>query len=404
MAGLFPRRVPWPKFNFYFQIMKQILRISLLLLGCSGVTFAQDLPADLNGYHFTPQKKLNVLPVQNQHRSSTCWVYSTNSFLESEVLRMGKPAVDLSEMFVVRAGYLERAENFVRRQGAAAFGQGAENHDVLNIVKEYGIIPQAVYSGFPAGQDKPVHGELEAVLKAIVNAVVKLPDGKLSNQWMAAYKGALDGYMGAPPSTFQWEGKTYTPQSYFQSLGIDPNNYVALTSFNHHPFYKPFVLELSDNWSNGEFYNVTIDELVQTAENAVQNGYSVAWATDVSEKTFSAKEGLALLPETAWDDLSQGARDSIWKAPIKEKWVTQEERQQAFDEMTTTDDHGLHITGLVTDQSGTKYFTVKNSWGTVKKEMSGFLYVSQPYFRYKTMAIMVHKDALPKTIRQKLGL
>lgn len=274
----------------------------------------------------------------------------------------------------------------------------------MNIVKKYGIVPQAMYNGMPLGQDKPVHGEMEAVLKAMLDAMIKMPDGKLSKQWMAAYKGALDGYMGTPSATFQWEGKSYTPQSYFQSLGINPDNYVALTSYTHHPFYKPFVLEVSDNWSNGEFYNVPIEELGQIAENAVLLGYSVLWASDVSEKTFSAKEGLALWP-SGWDDMTQSAKDSIWKAPVKEKWLTQEERQQGFDELSTTDDHGMHITGLVKDQNGTKYYTVKNSWGTtVKKEMGGYLYVSQPYFQAKTMSIMVHKDAIPKAIRQKMGL
>ena len=385
--------------------MKQLVHIALGLLCCATSLSAQDLPADLNGYHFTPQKKLAVTPVENQNKSGTCWVYSTNSFLESELIRMGKTPVGLSEMFVVRAGYLERAENYVRRQGAAAFGQGAENHDVMNIVKKYGIMPQGMYSGFPLGQDKPVHGEMEAVLKAMLDAVIKMPDGKLSKQWMAAYKGALDGYLGTPSATFQWEGKSYTPQSYFQSLGINPDNYVALTSYTHHPYYKPFVLEVSDNWSNGHFTNLPLDEFAQVAENAVQLGYSVLWATDVSEKTFSAKEGLAVMPEKAWDDMTQGARDSIWKAPVKEKWLTAEERQQGFDELTTTDDHGMHITGLVKDQNGTKYYTVKNSWGTtIKKEMGGYLYVSQPYFRAKTMSMMVHKDAIPTDIRRKLGL
>lgn len=384
--------------------MKHVVLLTLGLLCRVLPLAAQDLPTELNGYRFTPQKKLAVTPVENQNKSGTCWVYSTNSFLESELLRMGKPPVGLSEMFVVRAGYLERAENYVRRQGAAAFGQGAENHDVMNIVKKYGIVPQAMYNGMPLGQDKPVHGEMEAVLKAMLDAMIKMPDGKLSKQWMAAYKGALDGYMGTPSATFQWEGKSYTPQSYFQSLGINPDNYVALTSYTHHPFYKPFVLEVSDNWSNGEFYNVPIEELGQIAENAVLLGYSVLWASDVSEKTFSAKEGLALWP-SGWDDMTQSAKDSIWKAPVKEKWLTQEERQQGFDELSTTDDHGMHITGLVKDQNGTKYYTVKNSWGTtVKKEMGGYLYVSQPYFQAKTMSIMVHKDAIPKAIRQKMGL
>jgi len=276
----------------------------------------------------------------------------------------------------------------------------------LNIVKEYGIVPQSVYSGFlpESGHDKPVHGEMEAVLKAMLDAVNKNPDGKLSKLWFKAYTGALDGYMGAPPTSFTFEGKTYTPQSYFQSLGLNPDNYVALTSYNHHPFYKPFVLEVSDNWSNGEFYNVPIDELAQIAENAVDKGYTVAWATDVSEKTFSAKEGLAVMPVKAWEEMAQTEKDSIWKAPVKEKWATQDDRQAAFNELSTTDDHGMHITGIVKDQNGTKYFIVKNSWGTVKKEMGGYLYASLPYFRYKTMSIMVHKDAIPTQIRQKLGL
>jgi bleomycin hydrolase len=307
-------------------------------------------------------------------------------------------------MYVVRAGYLDRAENYVRRQGAAAFGQGAETHDVLNLVRKYGIEPQSAYTGFPAGHDKPVHGEMEAVLKSILEAVNKLPDGKLSPQWKKAYAGALDGYMGTPPETFAVAGKQYTPQTYFQSLGLNLDDYVVLTSFTHHPFYKPFVLEVSDNWSNGNFYNLPLDEFSQVAENAVTKGYTVAWASDVSEKTFSAKEGLALMPAKGWDDMSAGERDSLWKMPVKEKLVTPEERQMAFDEMSTTDDHGMHIVGMVTDQNGTKYYTVKNSWGTVKKEMGGYIYVSQPYFRYKTMSIMVHKDAIPAAIRQKLGV
>jgi bleomycin hydrolase len=381
---------------------------SLLFICCLCVSLlsAQNLPSELNGYKFTPVKTLGASPVQNQNKSGTCWVYSTNSFLESELKRMGKPVIDLSEMYIVRAGYLERAENYVRRQGAAAFGQGAENHDVMNIVKEYGIVPQSVYSGFlpESGHDKPVHGEMEAVLKAMLDAVNKNPDGKLSKLWMKAYTGALDAYLGAPPANFIYEGKNYTPQSYFQSLGVVPENYVALTSYSHHPYYQPFILEVSDNWSNGLFYNLPIDELMQVADYAIDKGFTFAWASDVSEKTFSAKEGMAVMPAKAWEDMSQGERDSIWKAPVKEKWVTQDERQEAFNNLSTTDDHGMHATGIVTDQNGTKYYVIKNSWGTVKKEMMGYLYVSQPYFRYKTMSVMVHKDALPAAIRQKLKM
>jgi bleomycin hydrolase len=384
--------------------MKKSTTILVLLLIALVRLSAQELPTALNDYKFTVIKKAGATDVKNQFKSGTCWVYSANSFFESELLRLGKPAVDLSEMFVVRAGYIDRAENYIRRQGAAAFGQGAETHDVLNLVRKYGIVPKSVYAGFPAGQDKPVHGEMEAVLKSILEAVNKLPDGKLSAQWKNAYIGALDGYMGAPPAQFEFNGKSYTPQSYFQSLGIKLEDYVPLTSYTHHPFYKSFVLEVSDNWSNGQFYNLPIDEFIQVADNAVEKGFSIVWASDVSEKSFSAKEGLALWPEKAWEDLSAGQRDSLWKTPGREKIASQEERQRGFDELSTTDDHGMHITGLVKDQAGTKYYIVKNSWGTVKKEMNGYLYVSQPYFRAKTMSILVHKDAIPAAIRQKLGI
>ncbi|MCB0544661.1 MAG: aminopeptidase, partial [Saprospiraceae bacterium] len=253
-----------------------------------GLLMAQELPAELNGYQFKTVKKANVTPVENQYKSGTCWVFSANSFFESELLRMGKAPVNLSEMYIVRAGYIERAINYVRRQGAAAFGQGAETHDVLNIVRKYGLVPYSAYTGFPEGQDKPVHGEMEAVLKAIVDAVIKNPNGKLSDQWLSAYEAALDAYMGKPPAKFTVDGKQYTPQTYFQSLGINLDDYVALSSYTHHPFYKLFILEVSDNWSNGLFYNVPVDELEQIADNAVEKGYSLVWATDVSEKTFSA--------------------------------------------------------------------------------------------------------------------
>lgn len=369
-----------------------------------GGVLAQDLPTQINNYSFTIAKLNGTSSVKNQFRSGTCWVYSTHSFLESELMRMKKGNFDLSEMYTVRAGYIDRAVNYVRRQGAAAFGQGAENHDVINLIKKYGIVPQSAYSGFWEGMDKPVHGEMEAVLKAIVEAVNKNPDGKLSSHWLKAYEGALDGYMGAPPATFTVDGKSYTPQTYAQSLGINPDDYIALTSYNHHAFYKPFVLEVSDNWSNGAFYNLPIDEFVKVADNAVENGFTVLWASDISEKGFSAKEGIAVAPEKPWEDLTQEEKDGLFKNPGKEMQATQEDRQKAFDELSTTDDHGMHITGMVKDQNGTKYYVVKNSWGVVKKEMNGFIYVSQPYFRYKTMSMMVHKDAIPMEIRKKLGL
>lgn len=370
----------------------------------SGIN-GQDQAFKINNYEFTPVRMLERTPVQNQFKSGTCWIYSTHSFIESELMRMGKGEHNLSEMYIARAAYLERGENYVRRQGATAFGQGAENHDVFNIIKEYGLVPQSIYSGFPVGQDKPVHGEVEGVLKAMVEAIVKNPDGRLHPNWRRAYQGAVDGYFGTPPTNFVYQGKTHTPQSFYASLGMNADDYIPLTSFNHQPLYKPFILETGDNWSNGMFYNLSLDELVNTVENAVRTGYGVLWATDVSEKTFSAKNGIAINPIMAWEDMEESDRDSLWKAPHPEKYVTPEERQAGYDHLATTDDHGMHIVGLVKDQKGTDYFVVKNSWGTaVNKTTGGYIYASKAYLRNKTTSVMVHKNAIPKEIRTKLGI
>ena len=340
----------------------------------------QELPSKINDYQFTTKKLIGATSVKNQNKSSTCWIYSTHSFLESELIRMGKPPVDLSEMFVARAGYLDRADLYMRRQGNTAFGQGAENGDVMNLIKKYGLTPQSVYSGMPVGQDKPVHFEMEAVLK-----------------------GILDNML-TPPETFVYEGKTYSPNSFVSSIGINPDDYIAITSFTHHPFYKPFILEVADNWAQNLFYNVPVDELKTITDHALENGYSVIWATDVSEKTFSREFGLAINTTIPWEDIEVKYRDSIWKKPQAEKLVTQEERQYSFDQLLTTDDHGMHIIGNAVDQNGTSYYIVKNSWGTSNKITNGYIYASDAYFRHKTISIMVHKNAIPKAIRSKLGL
>ena len=249
---------------------------------------AGPLPTKINGYEFHDFNQLGTTNVKNQYKSGTCWVYSTHSFLESELMREGKGEFDLSEMYVSRAGYLEKAINYVRRQGAASFGQGAENHDVMNAISKYGIIPKSAYAGFPTGEDKPNHNEMEAVLKAMVEAVVKSADGKtLSANWFKAYQGAVDGYFGAPPAEFEVKGKKYTPKSFAESLGVKTEDYIPFTSYTHHPFWKPFVLEVSDNFSNGEFYNVPLDDFQKIADNAIAKGYSILWASDVSEKGFA---------------------------------------------------------------------------------------------------------------------
>ena len=356
------------------------------------------------GYTFKISKIIEATPVKNQNKSGTCWVFSTNSFIESEIMRMGHGKVDLSEMYVVRNMYIQKAEQYIRYQGHTNFGSGGEPHDVINAVREYGLIPFSVYSGMPAGQVKPEHNEIDAVLKAMLDAMLKLPDGKLNPNWKAAFIGALDGYFGTPPANFTYQGKNYTPQSFAQAMGVNPDDYVELTSFTHHPFYSSFILEIPDNWSHQLVYNMPLQDLKRVVDNALDNNYSVGWAMDDSERGFSFKNGLAIVPEKNFEDMSQAERDSMFMQPSAEKEITQANRQEAFDNLSTTDDHGMQIVGYANDQTGKPYYYIKNSWGTERNDLNGYLYCSVPYFLYKTTAIMVNKHALPKEIASKLGI
>jgi bleomycin hydrolase len=356
-------------------------------------------------YEFTIIKDNGAASVKNQNKSGTCWCFSTQSFLESELMRMGKGNIPLSEMFVIHNMYIEKAINYVRYQGHAQFGEGGEPHDVIDAVRDFGIVPAGIYVGLPKGDSLPVMGEMDGVLKAMLDEVNKLPDGKLSPNWLAAYKGALDGYMGAVPTEFTYEGKTYTPQSYAKSLGINPDDYVEITSFTHHPFYSKFALEVPDNWAGGQVYNVPLDEFHQIADNAIQNGYTIEWGADVSEPGCSpSKNSLAIVPQMEIGRMtSPAAKDSIFTYPVAQANITQEMRQQAFDNLSTTDDHGMQITGMAKDQTGDEFYIVKNSWGTTNY-CKGYFYVSSQYFLYKTTSIMVNKNAIPTSIRKKLGI
>lgn len=361
---------------------------------------------------FTVVKEAPVTSIKNQYRSGTCWCFSALSFVESEILRQKGVETDLSEMFVVNKAYFDRAVKYVRLDGKLGFSAGSSFGDVFEVIKDYGIVPQSVYSGMNYGTELPVQGEMDAVLEGFVKALVTNPNRKLTPAWKPAYQGILNAYLGEIPESFEVDGKTYTPESYRDNLGINVNDYVNLTSFTHHPFYEPFIIEVCDNWRWGSAYNLPIDELMEVMYNAVDNGFTIAWGADVSEKGFT-RSGMATIPDyeqtiTAGSDQEKWVGKSEKKEEqsvnsAQEKKITQEMRQIAYDNKETTDDHGMHIYGLAKDKDGHPYFIVKNSWGDAGA-YKGIWYASDAYVRYKTLNIVVHKDALPKSIKKKLGI
>lgn len=401
-------------------MMKFLRYILCSLFIFQGVTlFAQDETKKADtGYVFTMVKQNPATAVKNQYRSGTCWSYSALSFFESELLRMGKDTFDLSEMFCVRTCYSDKAELYVRYHGNRSFGGGGAAHDITHVFKNYGIVPEEAYPGLTIGENKPVHGEMDAVIKGYLEAVVKNSNKQLTPVWFRGFQGILDAYLGEVPEKFTFKGKEYTPQSFFTSLGINPDDYVEIGSFTHHPYYSKFILEVEDNWLNDEVYNLPMEEMMQVIDNSIMNGYTVVWGSDVSEKGFSWKTGVAVVPEKAtpetaglerakWDKLTDKEKENLlykFEKPIPEKTITKEMRQQEFDNYLTTDDHGTHITGIAKDQNGTKYYFIKNSWGTDGNPYNGYFYASEAFVKLKTMDIMVNKNAIPKEIRKKLGL
>ncbi len=338
------------------------------------------------GYKFSPVTELKVTPVKNQASTGTCWSFATTSFIEAELLRMGKGEYDLSEMYIVRNNYYDRLrDNFVQ-EGKGNLGQGSVSHDWIAEFNENGIVPDEVYTGLNYGMPNHSHGELNAFVNAI--AAVPVQRKKESDQYLTVIDAVLDTYLGKSPSAFTYKGVGYTPKSFSASLGLNMNDYVEITSFTLFPFYTQGVVPVPDNWRKMNYFNVTLDELIQVMEYSLNNGYTVAWDGDVSEKGFSHAKGVAIIPELE----------------NTEEKVTQESRQEGFDSKKTTDDHLMHLTGIVKDQNGTKYFITKNSWGTTRNPFGGYLNMSENYVRAKTIAVMVHKNAIPAEIKTKLGL
>jgi len=393
--------------------MKRIISVIFVLaLMSQNFLIAQVNPTDKRV--FTTVKEVKTTPVKDQQSTGTCWCFATTSFIETELLRLGAPELDLSEMYTVRLAYSQKAKRYFRLHGMGNYSEGGQAHDVMNIVREFGFVPQDVYGGNQYGSKYHIHQEMEKSTKSMLDEIVKNPNKKVTPVWLQSLNGVLDTYMGKVPTKFEYEGKEYTPQNFVEKFGFNPDDYIELTSYSHHPFYKQFDLEIPDNWSNDLYYNLPIDELMEVINNALNNGYSVCWDGDVSEKGFSHRKGYAVLPAlkgkdmtnseiAKWEDpeKSESEKENVSK---KEPEVNQEMRQNTFNDYETTDDHLMHLTGIVKDQNGKLYYKTKNSWATDSNDFGGYLNMSESYVRLKTIAIMVHKDAIPKKLKKKLRL
>ncbi|MEG1026667.1 MAG: C1 family peptidase, partial [Flavobacterium sp.] len=387
--------------------MKSVFVASAFLVGVSSC-FAQDILVNslkLNAsdkskenFKFTEVINLGTTSVKSQGSSGTCWSYSTNSFLESEMIRLGKQPVELSQIFSARNVYVEKGVNYVRMHGAISLGDGGALHDVINMYKKYGTVPREVYTGLNYGTDKNKFGEMGALIEAVLAAVVKNPNGELTPNWQKAYAAVIDSYLGKVPDNFNYKGKNYTPQSFAKEVvGINPDEYIEMSSFTTSPYYQKTTMMVPDNWSLDQVYNVKVNDMTDVIDNALKKGYTVAWATDVSEKSFSWKNGVAYVATKKFDDMTAEEKADMFNGPKAEPEITPEMRQTAFDNYTTTDDHGMHIIGLAKDQSGKEYYIVKNSWGETN-DYKGFLFVTKNFVKYKTTALMVNKGGIPTDI------
>jgi bleomycin hydrolase len=392
--------------------MKKLFVLAAIVLGFAAAASAQE------GFKFTDNNEVKKLvPITNQYRSGTCWCFSTLSYLEEEIMAVGGEQMTLSQMWVVRHAYFDKAVKYVRLHGNLNFAVGGAAHDVTEMIAKYGIVPREVYTGQNYGTELPEFNEIDDVLKAYVEAIVKNGNGKLTPVWQDGLNAILDTYFGKRPETFTYKGKEYTPKSFAESLPIKMEDYIEFSSYTHHPFYSTFILEVPDNWMWHSMYNVPMGEMMQVLDAALAAGRPVAWGTDVSEKGFSRTKAIGVIPEEVeknsigsdaerWGKLTDAEKQAMinnLEGPMKEKTITQEMRQEAYDNYLTTDDHGMVIVGTATDQEGNPFYKVQNSWGE-SGPYKGFYYFSRPFVEYKTMDIMVNKNIVPKEILKKLGL
>lgn len=395
-----------------------VLLLALLVLLMIDVTAQEAEIKEKKSYEFTVLGEVPHTPITSQYRSGTCWSFAGTAFMEAEILRIKNQSLDLSEMFSVRHVYSSKAKKYVRLHGNLNLGPGGGFSDVLMVAGEFGIVPESAFNGLVIGEEKHIHGEMDEVLKNYADAILKNKNKKLTPVWHDGFNSLLDTYLGKYPSEFEFENKKYTPKSFALSTNFNPEDYIELTSFTHQPFYKPFILEIPDNWMWSQVYNIPLEELIETINFALNNGYCVGWDADVSEKGFSWKNGVAIVPEekptnltgtekAEWDAMTAADKlKSIYsfESIVQEKVITPDIRQIGFDNLETTDDHLMLIVGSAKDQNDNSYYKVKNSWGKEDHIYKGYFFASSPYIKYKTLSILVHKDAIPKAILKKIGL
>ena len=400
--------------------MNKFILSAAVALAIPAAAFADDkiVNPDSTGFQFTDVELVKTTPVKDQNKSGTCWCFAGNAFFEDEILRTTGKEVDLSEMFVVRQCYLDKAIKYIRMGGTINFAQGGSGLDVPYVWKKYGAMPEEAFAGLNYGEAKHSHYEMFDVMEGYLKGVLRNGNKKLSTAWLTGFEAILDAYFGKVPETFEYNGKTYTPRSFADEMGLDMEDYIPVTSWTHHPFYEMCPVEVADNWLWGQYYNVKMEEMKEIVDNSLERGYSLVWAADVSEPGFKWYQGYALLPEAKSAENLDGSELSRWvqlsdkdreaemyeiTGPTKEQTVTQESRQIGFDNLETTDDHGMTIMGKAVDQEGNRYYKVKNSWDT-NQVYKGFFYTSEPYFLAKTINVLVHKDAIPSNLLKNLNL
>ena len=373
------------------EVTLKLLFAFLLLFFLTTNIFSQEKKEGIP-HEFNISKKVAASSIKSQGRTSTCWAFATTSFLEAELIRLGKGEIDISEMYFIRKDYPMKAEKFIRYHGLSNFGPGGLGHDVLRTIKNFGILPELAYGGKLVDSTKYNHSEMHGILDVMLKSILDQKSGTITPLWKPAFNSVLDIYLGKLPSNFMFDETEYTPKSFAESLEFNPDEYVEITSYTHMPFYEKSNLEIPDNWTNVEYYNIPIDELILLMKNSIDLGYSFLWDGDAG-KDFFHRSGYAVIPVDDWEEDDE---------PETEKEISQKMRQESFDSFVTTDDHLMHITGLAENQNGTTFYYTKNSWGN--KGFDGYWYMSESYVRLMTISIMVHKNVIPDELKEKLKI